>query len=137
MESQLECLDIRLKQQEQEVADIMDLLKKRAEIEKKYSRDMEALARSMKHKHKDLLGGAGTSVTSVLRQLILETGEVARLHSGLDDVMGGELTGICSNIISDSQLQHRQVNARLQTADCRYLHRSLVHSKHVNIYVRK
>ena len=117
MESQQECLDIRLKQQEQEVADMMDLLKKRAEIEKKYSRDMEALARSMKHKHKDLLGGAGTSVTSVLRQLILETGEVARLHSGLDDVMGGELAGICSNIISDSQLQHRQVNARLQTAD--------------------
>jgi len=108
MDSQLDCLDHRLKQQEQEVADLVDLCRRRAEIEKKYSRDMENLSKTMKNKHRDLLAGAGTSVNHVLRQLILETGEVARIHSGLDEVLGGEMTGICNNIISDVQLQNKQ-----------------------------
>merc|ERR1719471_1178245 len=112
MDSQQECLDIRLKQQEQEVADLMDILKRRAEIEKKYSRDMESLSKTMRHKHKEMLGGGGstrpTTVTNVLRELIAETGELARLHTRLDETLTGEMAGICSNILSDAQLQHKQ-----------------------------
>ena len=114
MDSQQECLDIRLKQQEQEVADLMDILKRRAEIEKKYSRDMESLSKTMRHKHKEMLGGGGstrpTTVTNVLRELIAETGELARLHTRLDETLTGEMAGICSNILSDAQLQHKQVS---------------------------
>ena len=57
MEAQLGVLDDRLKIQEQEVGDIMEILKKRAEIERKYGRELETLARQMRGKHKvrDLL----------------------------------------------------------------------------------
>ena len=103
---------MKLKQQEQEVADLMDVLKKRAEIEKRYSRDMESLSKTLKNKHKDLRGG--TSVTNVLRELIVETGELARLHTRLDEMLAGEMAGICSNIISDAQLQHKQVSSSPQ-----------------------
>ena len=110
MESQLDCLDIRLKQQEQEVGDLVELLRRRGEIERKYSKELESLTKTMKNKHKDLLAGTGTSpsANNLLKQLILETGELAKLHAGLDEVMSGELTGICSNVLSDAQLQHKQ-----------------------------
>ena len=52
MEAQLGVLDDRLKIQEQEVGDIMEILKKRAEIERKYGRELETLARQMRGKHK-------------------------------------------------------------------------------------
>ena len=52
MESQLSALDERLKMQEAEVADIMEIVKKRAEIEKRYGRELEGLARQMRGKHK-------------------------------------------------------------------------------------
>ena len=52
MEAQLGVLDDRLKMQEQEVGDIMEILKKRAEIERKYGRELETLARQMRGKHK-------------------------------------------------------------------------------------
>ena len=52
MEAQLAALDDRLKMQEQEVADIMEIVKKRAEIEKKYGKELEGLARQMRGKHK-------------------------------------------------------------------------------------
>ena len=52
MEAQLGVLDDRLKVQEQEVGDIMEILKKRAEIERKYGRELETLARQMRGKHK-------------------------------------------------------------------------------------
>ena len=110
MDSQLDCLDSRLKQQEQEVGDLVDLLKRRGEIEKRYSKDLESLSRTMKNKHKELLAGTTTSpsANNLLKQLILETGELAKFHGGLDELMNGELTGICSNVISDAQLQHKQ-----------------------------
>ena len=109
MDSQLECLDIRLKQQEQEVGDLVELLRKRGEIERKYSKELESLHRTMRNKHKDLLAGTGASpsANNLLKQLILETGELAKLHGGLDEVMSGELTGICNNVLSDAQLQHK------------------------------
>ena len=110
MESQLECLDIRLKQQEQEVGDLVELLRRRGEIERKYSKELESLTKTMKNKHRDLLAGTGNSpsANNLLKQLILETGELAKLHAGLDEVMSGELTGICSNVLYDAQLQHKQ-----------------------------
>ena len=110
MESQLECLDLRLKQQEQEVGDLVELLKRRGEIERKYSKELESLTKTMKNKHRDLLAGTGNSpsANNLLKQLILETGELAKLHAGLDEVMSGELTGICSNVLYDAQLQHKQ-----------------------------
>ena len=74
MEAQLAVLDDRLKVQEQEVrslmlmsvkdyyiesdndddqvGDVMDLLRKRAEIEKRYSKELEALSKQMRGKHK-------------------------------------------------------------------------------------
>ena len=52
MEAQLAALDERLKMQEQEVADIMEIVKKRAEIEKRYGKELEGLARQMRGKHK-------------------------------------------------------------------------------------
>ena len=52
MEAQLAALDDRLKMQEQEVADIMEIVKKRAEIEKRYGKELEGLARQMRGKHK-------------------------------------------------------------------------------------
>ena len=52
MEAQLAAMDERLKMQEQEVADIMEIVKKRAEIEKKYGKELEGLARQMRGKHK-------------------------------------------------------------------------------------
>ena len=52
MEAQLGVLDDRLKMQEQEVGDIMEILKKRAEIERKYGRELETLSRQMRGKHK-------------------------------------------------------------------------------------
>ena len=52
MEAQLAALDDRLKMQEQEVADIMEIVKKRAEIEKRYGKELEGLARQMRSKHK-------------------------------------------------------------------------------------
>ena len=52
MESQLAALDDRLKMQEKEVEDVMDIVKKRAEIEKRYGRELEGLARQMRGKHK-------------------------------------------------------------------------------------
>ena len=52
MEAQLAALDDRLKMQEQEVADIVEIVKKRAEIEKKYSKELEGLAKQMRGKHK-------------------------------------------------------------------------------------
>ena len=110
MDQQLECLDLRLKQQEQEVGDLVELLRKRGEIERKYSKELESLHRTMRNKHKDLLAGTGPSpsANNLLKQLILETAELAKLHAGLDEVMSGELTGICSNVISDAQLQNKQ-----------------------------
>merc|ERR1719210_863662 len=70
----------------------MDILKRRAEIEKKYSRDMESLSKTMRHKHKEMLGGGGsTRPTTVLRELIAETGELARLHTRLDETLTGEM----------------------------------------------
>ena len=78
MEAQLAVLDDRLKVQEQEVrslmlmsvkdyyiesdndddqvGDVMDLLRKRAEIEKRYSKELEALSKQMRGKHKVGLG---------------------------------------------------------------------------------
>ena len=52
MESQLAALDDRLKMQEKEVEDVMDIVKKRAEIEKRYGKELEGLARQMRGKHK-------------------------------------------------------------------------------------
>ena len=52
MESQLAALDDRLKMQEKEVEDVMDIVKKRAEIEKRYGRELEVLAKQMRGKHK-------------------------------------------------------------------------------------
>ena len=69
-------LDDRLKVQEQEVrslmlmsvkesdnddqvGDVMDLLRKRAEIEKRYSKELEALSKQMRGKHKV---GSGSNV---------------------------------------------------------------------------
>ena len=109
MDSQLECLDIRLKQQEQEVGDLLDFLRRRGEVERRYSKELESLTRTMKNKHKDLLAGTGTSpsANNLLKQLVLETGDLAKVHAGLDEVMSGELTGICNNVLSDAQLQHK------------------------------
>ena len=78
MEAQLAVLDDRLKVQEQEVrslmlmsvkdyyiesdndddqvGDVMDLLRKRAEIEKRYSKELETLSKQMRGKHKVGLG---------------------------------------------------------------------------------
>ena len=110
MDSQLDCLDMRLKQQEQEVGDLTDFLRRRGEVERKYSKELESLTRTMKNKHRDLLAGTGISSPSannLLKQLIVETGDLAKLHAGLDEVMSGELAGICSNVLSDAQLQHK------------------------------
>ena len=52
MESQLAALDDRLKMQEKEVEDVMDIVKKRAEIEKRYGKELEGLARQMRGKHR-------------------------------------------------------------------------------------
>ena len=73
MEAQLAVLDDRLKVQEQEVrslmlmsdkdyyiesdnddqvGDVMALLRKRAEIEKRYSKELETLSKQMRGKHK-------------------------------------------------------------------------------------
>ena len=52
MESQLAALDDRLKMQEKEVEDAMDIVKKRAEIEKRYGKELEGLARQMRGKHR-------------------------------------------------------------------------------------
>ena len=80
-----------------QVGDVMDLLRKRAEIEKRYSKELEALSKQMRGKHKvgsgsnvldqvfhsmiqDLLSSpsSGSSVSHILRQFILETGDLAR-----------------------------------------------------------
>ena len=109
MESQLDCLDMRLKQQEQDVGDLSDFLRRRGEVERRYSKELESLTRTMKNKHRDLLAGTGIipSANNLLKQLIVETGDLAKLHAGLDEVMSGEMTGICSNVLSDAQLQHK------------------------------
>ena len=52
MEAQLAALDDRLKMQEQEVADIVEIVKKRAEIEKRYGKELEGLADKMRGKHR-------------------------------------------------------------------------------------
>lgn len=52
MDSLFDLFDQRLKTQEHEVADLRDFLKKRAELERKYSKDLEALEKQMFGKHK-------------------------------------------------------------------------------------
>ena len=42
-----------------QVGDVMDLLRKRAEIEKRYSKELEALSKQMRGKHKV---GSGSNV---------------------------------------------------------------------------
>merc|ERR1719410_2116679 len=88
----------------------MDLLRKRAEIEKRYSKELEALSKQMRGKHKDLLSSpsSGSSVSHILRQFILETGDLARDHGAMDEVLSTEMTGICQNILTDVQSQHKQ-----------------------------
>lgn len=81
MDSQLELLEDRLKVQEKEVEDLMEILKKRAEIEKEYSKEMEKLSQQMRKKHKDIMSTTSsyvTSVENVVIQLIIETGDLAR-----------------------------------------------------------
>lgn len=67
MESQLAALDDRLKMQEKEVEDVMDIVKKRAEIEKRYGKELEGLARQMRHKHKEMMANpsGGSSVSQL------------------------------------------------------------------------
>ena len=110
MESQLAALDDRLKMQEKEVEDVMDIVKKRAEIEKRYGKELEGLARQMRGKHKEMMANpsGGSSVSQILRKLILATGDLARDHSSLDDVLSTGMIGICHNILSDVQFQHKQ-----------------------------
>lgn len=71
MESQLAALDDRLKMQEKEVEDVMDIVKKRAEIEKRYGRELEVLAKQMRGKHK-----VASDETQTNRALILMISDV-------------------------------------------------------------
>ena len=52
MESLVHLFDLRLKTQETEVADLKEFLKKRADLERKHSNDLQALEKQMFGKHK-------------------------------------------------------------------------------------
>jgi hypothetical protein len=64
-EDHLECLDIRLEQQKGEISDIQDYVKKRADIERKYSKDLEGLSKSMYNKHREILTQQATCKNNI------------------------------------------------------------------------
>merc|ERR1711923_205669 len=84
---------------------------KRAEIEKEYSKEMEGLSKQMRKKHKDIMSSTSsyvTSVENVLIQLIIETGDLARYHGGMEDMISTEMIGTCQNVMSDLQNQYKE-----------------------------
>ena len=88
-EDHLECLDIRLEQQKGEISDIQDYFKKRADIERKYSKDLEGLSKSMYNKHREILKNEDApSSTAILRELVKETKKTARNHAVVEEILG-------------------------------------------------
>eukprot|EP00090_Calanus_glacialis_P007630 TRINITY_DN16073_c0_g1_i10.p1 TRINITY_DN16073_c0_g1~~TRINITY_DN16073_c0_g1_i10.p1 ORF type:complete len:884 (-),score=266.77 TRINITY_DN16073_c0_g1_i10:79-2730(-) len=108
-EDHLECLDIRLEQQKGEISDIQDYFKKRADIERKYSKDLEGLSKSMYNKHREILKNeAAPSSTAILRELVKETKKTARNHAVVEEIFGTEMHGRCHKISSDIGRVYKQ-----------------------------
>ena len=65
MESLVHLFDLRLKTQETEVADLKEFLKKRADLERKHSNDLQALEKQMFGKHKVSFQEASKNISPV------------------------------------------------------------------------
>ena len=110
-EDHLECLDIRLEQQKGEISDIQDYVKKRADIERKYSKDLDGLSKSMYNKHREILKNEDApSSTAILRELVKETRKTARNHAVVEEIFGTEMHGRCHKISSDVGRVYKQVS---------------------------
>jgi len=108
-EDHLECLDTRLEQQKQELSNIQDFFKKRAEIEKRYSKELDGLSKSLYNKHKDVLKDpSATSSSAILKELIKETQKTSKYHSAVEDVFGSEIYGSCQKLSADISRVYRQ-----------------------------
>ena len=113
MEDHLTCLDSRLEQQKTEISDIQDYFKKRADIEKKYSKDLEGLSKSIYNKHRDTLKNENApSSTAVLRELVKETKKTAKNHSVVEEIFGAEMQGRFYKISGDIGRIYKQVTNR-------------------------
>jgi len=110
-EDHLECLDTRLEHQKSEVADIQDYFKRRAEIEKKYSKELEALTKYMLNKHRETLrvkDAPAPSSTAILKELVKETKKTGRNHAVLEDIFGTEISSRCNSISNDISRVYKQ-----------------------------
>ena len=91
-----------MEQQKTEVSEIQEYFKKRAEIEKKYSKDLEGLSKSVYNKHREVLQNKdAASSTAILRELVKETKKTARNHAVVEEIFGTEIHGRCHKISSD------------------------------------
>ena len=108
-EDHLECLDTRLEQQKKEIYDIQDYFKRRAEIEKRYSKDLETLDKHMRNKHRDTLQNKdATSSVAILKELVKETRKTGRNHAILEEIFGTQIYGRCGTISSDISRVYKQ-----------------------------
>ena len=100
-----------MEEQRSELSDIQEFFKRRAEIEKKYSRDLEGLFRTAYNKHKDVLRGEDVpSSTAILRELVKETKFTARNHAVVEQIFGTVILGRCQNIGVDVGRVYKQVS---------------------------
>jgi len=109
LEDQLECLDTRLEKQKEEVTDIQDFFKRRAEIEKKYSKELDSLSRTVYNKHRDVLKNEDApSSVAILRELVNETRKTARNHAVVEQIYGNVMHGQCQRISGDITRVYKQ-----------------------------
>ena len=100
-----------MEEQRSELSDIQEFFKRRAEIEKKYSRDLEGLFRTAYNKHRDVLRGEDVpSSTAILRELVKETKYTARNHAVVEQIFGTVILGRCQNIGVDVGRVYKQVS---------------------------
>jgi len=109
LEDQLECLDTRLEKQKEEVTDIQDFFKRRADIEKKYSKELDSLSKTMYNKHRDILKNEDApSSVAILRELVNETRKTARNHAVVEHIFGNVMHGQCQRISGDITRVYKQ-----------------------------
>ena len=92
------------------MTDIQDFFKRRAEIEKKFSKELDSLSRTVYNKHRDVLKNEDApSSVAILRELVNETRKTARNHAVVEQIYGNVMHGQCQKISGDITRVYKQV----------------------------
>jgi SLIT-ROBO Rho GTPase activating protein len=108
LNEQLKSLDNRLEVQTGIVNEFQDIFRRKAEIELKYSQDLDKLAKTIKASKQKHDGAQLMSSKEVWNQLVTQTKKKSKDHAALAEIYSTHITQRCTNINEDLHRMYRK-----------------------------